>query len=1149
MFPMSGQRVEQYFPYRAVRPNRSLDGVDQTHELAHRRWLTRLPLALLAMVLVASSLTSGAAAQAPSLRINEFVASNSVGLADATGDRTDWIELINASSTTVDLTGWRLVAGTDVHTFVGGSIAPGAYLVLRASGDPLRTTPQELHVDFKLSASGEALWLEDPSGAVSDPAWPTSYPTQSSDISYGLAPDGSLAYFATPTPGAANATGTNGVVAPIGFSVAHGFFDSPFELGISSATPGANVRYTLDGSAPSETNGTVLAAGQTITVASTSTVRAIAYASGAISSPVATQTYLFTADIATQPESVPSGWPVGPVQPQDQVMVYGMDPDLVTGNEQRIEDSLKALPTLSIVSDLDQLFDPVDGVLALPESRGIENPISFELIDPQGIEPGFTIDAGVRVRGTSTRAPSLPRHNLGLFFRDEYGGRLEYPLFGDSGTSSFEKLDLRMGGGWDWSRTSRLGDQSTMLRELWFRDTQADVGQPHTRTNYFHLYINGQYWGVYLSQERVGDYFGESYFGGDEANYDALKITKEPPSIDPLHKSYEAADGNGDAWELLHPYVIDEVVDDADFAFIESQVDLINLADYYAIHMWGGFFDGSPDPNTGGRSNNWFGLRDRTGVGPMGKWHFFHHDAEGSLCIDEMTEFDPTTPWDLTSGGFLDPVYLSPAWLHQPLLTHPTYRQIFIDRVALHTAPGGALDLAEATARFDARVAELDPAIEAQAARWGDGYGPDVTRTKTDWLNAVQGVRDCFAARAPLFQEQLEADGLWPTVATPSISPGSGDVAFATPVTVTTEASGTIWITTDGTDPRGADGQPSATAVAYTAGIAVTRPLTINVRSLDGTSWSPLASSSFAPSSPQGPLTIVLNEYNAVDGDRYLGGGSAGDVANGSDTFFGRVPGNGGDWFELVVLEDRLDLRGWTLQLRDGIDDSAASRESLVFADRVELAAVEAGTIITISEDLPDDLSFAPWNDDWHINLQANDDDDGAFFTPQSQENFATSNQNWQLTILNADGDLAFGAAGEGIGDLSGVNGTEIGELEVDPTTNVDRLVDYGDGKSSTFGAPNVTNEVPQDFSAIRLSYELGDVNCDGTVNTLDALFVAQFTAGSRSTVQRCSLSNSTSILSPAGDLDDDGITNSVDALLIMRCNVGSSTATVCPDE
>ena len=59
---------------------------------------------------------------------------------------------------------------------------------------------------------------------------------------------------------------------------------------------------------------------------------------------------------------------------------------------------------------------------------------------------------------------------------------------------------------------------------------------------------------------------------------------------------------------------------------------------------------------------------------------------------------------------------------------------------------------------------------------------------------------------------------------------------------------------------------------------------------------------------------IILNEYNAVGNADFLNGGDAAadeDGGRASDCYFGRVQGNGGDWFELVVITDHLDMRGW----------------------------------------------------------------------------------------------------------------------------------------------------------------------------------------------------------------------------------------------
>ncbi|HTB81721.1 MAG TPA: chitobiase/beta-hexosaminidase C-terminal domain-containing protein [Opitutaceae bacterium] len=76
------------------------------------------------------------------------------------------------------------------------------------------------------------------------------------------------------------------VAAPV-FSPPSGTL--PQTVTITSATPGAFIRYTTDGSTPTETTGTLYSG--PITVTSTATFKAIAYASGFTDSPITTASY------------------------------------------------------------------------------------------------------------------------------------------------------------------------------------------------------------------------------------------------------------------------------------------------------------------------------------------------------------------------------------------------------------------------------------------------------------------------------------------------------------------------------------------------------------------------------------------------------------------------------------------------------------------------------------------------------------------------------------------------------------------------------------------------------------------------------------------------------------------------------------------
>ncbi len=209
------------------------------------------------------------------------------------------------------------------------------------------------------------------------------------------------------------------------------------------------------------------------------------------------------------------------------------------------------------------------------------------------------------------------------------------------------------------------------------------------------------------------------------------------------------------------------------------------------------------------------------------------------------------------------------------------------------------------------------------------------------------------------------------------------------------------------------------------------------------------------------PVPIILNEYSAVADTKYL-------KNNGSDTYWGQVQGNGGDWFELVVTRDHLDIRGWQLVVSDN-----GTVKTLTLTSNNLWADLRAGTIITVSENLPDNVSnYDPPNGKWWINVQAKTGASGTYITAAD---FDVSQTNSQITIRDSNGTSVFGPAGEGIKPASGIGNDEIFHLEEDPGTLITERSNYTDGSASTFGAPNIyTSGKVQDFSKLRVIPDTG---------------------------------------------------------------------------
>ena len=601
-----------------------------------------------------------------------------------------------------------------------------------------------------------------------------------------------LGILSGPTPGYANANidYAGYVETPVTYP-GRGFYDSPVLVAVSNTTTGATIRYTLDGSEPTASSS--LYTGP-MTISSTVNLRVRAFLDGWKPSYPRTDTYIFVNDVILQPEYSETivGDTAGNTGQSGQSMIYGMNQAVVndahadSSNQTfSVQDALKAIPSISITTDHDNLFSPSSGIY-VNASQHWEHPASAELIHPDGSK-GFHINAGLRIRGGWSRHDNYPKHAFRLFFRSEYGeGKLKYELFEDEGVKEFDKVDLRTSQNYSWVAPWDDRSKNNFIRDIVCRDASGAMGTTYARSRYYHLYLNGQYWGLYMTEERPEASYAASYLGGDSADYDTIKVANWTHTNANAQYKIEATDGTTNAYTRLFSASMSGFADNASYFAVqgldangqpdpakEKLLDLDNLIDYVLLIFYSGASDNciSQFGNNGG-INNIYAVYNR--ANPDGfKW--VQHDCEHAF--DTSTSLDRTGPF--THSNFNLPEYFNAQTLHDRLSANAEYRLAFADRVYKHFENGGALVHTNMEALVDYRAAQIDRAIVANAARWGD-----TSLDRDTWVNAVAATRAWFSNRAQTVIGYLDADGLIPSIPRPQFSQSGGLVAEGTTVSL-----------------------------------------------------------------------------------------------------------------------------------------------------------------------------------------------------------------------------------------------------------------------------------------------------------------------------------------------------------------------------
>jgi hypothetical protein len=448
----------------------------------------------------------------------------------------DWVELHNNGTVPVALNGWALTDNPDARAkwiFPDVTLPPGGYLVVLCDGADIRSIAGGFaHTNFELGADGEYLGLFDDTGALVAQFSP-QYPRQLPFYSYARGPGGTWKYCDAPSPGAANNGGFfDGIVAAPAVNVPGRFYAGTVNVTLSCATPGATIRYTLDGSEPSAIS-TVAANALTFSGANR-VLRARAFAPGLVPSDVVTHTYLLNQSAARQ--NLPAVCLSGDEQrsfyrPFGIMAVVPNSSTAYTGGiwSQFIGNTSGSLTAPNVPPDTSAYHAPMQS------GQPAERPVAIEVLN-SGATPDLRTGAGIRLAGSpysrpryvltnqNSTTPNLgvwsssatQKPQLNLFFRGDYGAKpLSYPLVPGSVVTSYENIRLRAG---------KNDISNPFIRDEFVRRLFLNMGQVGVRGDFVNVYINSVFKGYFNITERPREPFFQQA-RGTNARFDVRNIS------------------------------------------------------------------------------------------------------------------------------------------------------------------------------------------------------------------------------------------------------------------------------------------------------------------------------------------------------------------------------------------------------------------------------------------------------------------------------------------------------------------------------------------------------------------------------------------------------------------------------------------------
>ena len=591
-----------------------------------------------------------AAAQLPANALGVYITE----VLATTNRSDDWVELFNATSAAVDLSGyglsdnaarprkWRFPQGT--------TIEPGAYLGVFCNGADT-VVGDRISSNYKLSADGGySITLSSPSGAILDRLF---VPLQYQNISYGRTADlHSVRYFDAPTPGTANSGASYYGRAPRpSYSTPGGLYHTGDTLTVTLGVPsGCRVYYTLDCTDPSES---ATAYTGPITIDKTTILRTKVYGDGYLESYMDTQSYLYDVNNA-----------------DGTVFVA------------------------SLVSDPDNLFDYERGIMVRGPNAWPEHPYGsineganfwmdwereahIEVFQPDA-ETMISQECGVKLHGQYSRI--RPQQAFKLIARNQYGsGRFVAKIFSKRDFTEYQSFVLRATG---------QDDNRARMRDPVLTSLASDTSVYYQESELCVCYLNGEYWGQYNLRERVNP-TSICQFEGWEGDEDALDLVKANRTV--------MQGSNETMVQLLDWLAANDVNTEAGYRALDTALDIQNYIEYMAIEV----YTGNTDTLNVKRYRN---------ARVDGKWRWVLFDLDWAFTEDTNSIRRWLTPGGMGTGNETD------NRLFIACMKNDTFRDRFLTYLGQRMATTFSAD--SILKRFEAEYEAMKPLMADQLARW-----------------------------------------------------------------------------------------------------------------------------------------------------------------------------------------------------------------------------------------------------------------------------------------------------------------------------------------------------------------------------------------------------------------------------------------------